>query len=111
MDWQRYSNPVFTTPRGEQINIGEGPINLDVESPEWLMRFWVTAHHHPRRVGATMFPSKPKGYQRTASLLASYAANKATAMGLRLKGEIQRATVYENISENIYEDLPSYARW
>ena len=40
-----------------------------------------------------------------------YAANKATAMGLRLAGKIADAMTYEGICERLYNQLPEFARW
>lgn len=76
-----------------------------------LMAFWSLAHDRSHGTAALIFPEKPKGYVRATKDLAHYAANKATAVRLRLEGKIDRALYYESIAERIYNNLPEYAKW
>lgn len=58
-----------------------------------------------------MFPDRPNGYVAARENIAHYAANKATAMRCRARGEITTAMIYERICQHIYDKLPDYARW
>lgn len=88
-------------------------INLDgYLEPETLWEFWRDAQGlRPIALARVLFPSKPSGYVTATSGLGNYAANKATAMECRFRGDIQAAFVYETICESIYSGLPEYARW
>ena len=83
--------------------------NLDCMETSDLMMFWHASSD--RATARNLFPSRPKGYTRLAKDLGNYAANKATAMSCRARGDIQTARSYEAIAENIYRDLPYFARW
>lgn len=86
--------------------------NLDCLSGDELRAFWLgTSSSRPIRAARRIFPSRRRGYVRTTKDLSHYAINKATAQGLRLKGEITRAMVYEAICDRIYSRLPEWARW
>lgn len=87
-----------------------GGLNLDAQSENDLWLIYGMLHAFPYRVADAWFPRQPK--RRVAARnLCSYAANKATAMGLRKEGSIVRAKVYEDICERIYQQLPEYAQW
>lgn len=89
--------------------------NFDAMTPADLWQFWrdcgMSSVLVPRRIARAVFPDRPKGYVRTCKTLAHYACNKAVAMGLRTKGQIDRALVYEHVCDRIYDRLPEYARW
>lgn len=65
----------------------------------------------PITMARTLFPSQPQGYVQATKDLCNYAANKATAMDCRKRGDIQTALHYESIAERIYGGLPEFARW
>lgn len=83
--------------------------NLDTWSPEDLLRFW-KMHQRGYRHRA-VFPAGGRGTRIAVAGLASYAANKATAMICRARGDIGAAMMYEGICERIYSRLPGFARW
>jgi hypothetical protein len=83
--------------------------NLDAMHTDDLWEFWKT--HQNGRKYRDLFPAGGTGSKRAAGDLACYASNKATAQGLRVKGDIQRAIVYEDICQRIYDRLPEFARW
>jgi hypothetical protein len=83
--------------------------NFDAMEPHELMAFW-QAHQNGRRF-AELFPGRPAGTRRAVADLANYAANKATAIACRMRGDIQTALQYEDICDRIYNDLPAFARW
>lgn len=56
-------------------------------------------------------PTAPIGRLFVAKTLRNYCWNKATAMGLRAKGNIGRAMEYEAICERLYNSLPTWAKW
>ncbi len=85
--------------------------NLDGMTQEEVSQWWTDHERMTPALAATIFPSKPKGYVRTARAVVKYAANKAVAMRLRIEGNIQRALEYEAICDCLYAALPPYARW
>ena len=93
-------------------------VNLDTLTADQLMNFW-SRFSRPgvtRAAICALFDldvngAKPKGYTRAAKDCANYAANKATAMRCRLRGDIDKALMYERIADRIYDDLPEYAQW
>lgn len=90
----------------------ESGINLDgFATADELMEFWNVYHRGGRRRGAELFPSRPAGYLSATRALANYAANKATAMRCRARGDIGIAAHYERIAARIYDGLPAFARW
>ena len=94
-------------------SFGEEGINLDgfSESSD-LWRFYSDARGvRPLTMAKTLFPSKPKGYLSATVNLRNYAANKATAMDCRKRGDIPTALNYEQICQRIYNELPAFARW
>ena len=88
----------------------DGAPNLDGMDADEL---WVFYRHHDRGQNSKeLFPEGGPGTRNATKDLASYAANKATAMPLRAKGDIERAKMYEDIADRIYdEDLPEWAQW
>jgi hypothetical protein len=82
--------------------------NLDCMSLPDLMGFW--AKYQSGRCYRDLGISG-KGAKRAAGDVANYAANKATAMQCRLRGDIQTAIMYESICDRIYSDLPASLRW
>lgn len=87
-------------------------LNLDCCEPADLWALWKRTNSvRPISFAKQLFPLRPKGYVRATKDLGNYASNKAVAMDLRLKGQIQGALSYEAICERIYNQLPEYARW
>lgn len=82
--------------------------NLDCETPEALMQFWLT--HQGGRQSFALGLIGP-GSRRATADLANYASNKATAMQCRLRGDITTALRYEGICDRIYKALPEVAQW
>jgi hypothetical protein len=76
-----------------------------------LMRFWSRFSHPKRKDAALLIGDTRPGYTGLAKLLSGYAANKATAITCRLRGDIQAAGIYETICENIYAEIPTDLRW
>jgi hypothetical protein len=86
--------------------------NLDAMTPDDLMEFWLRYQQHTtRKDAATLIGDRRKGFTTLAKDLGAYAANKATAMRCRLKGDIQAASVYETICDHIYNELPDDLKW
>lgn len=97
----------------ESLNLlHPGANNLDclTTDPQTLMGVWADSRKG-WALARYLFPSRPAHYVRTTYDLGHYAANKATAMGCRLRGDVRAAEVYESICEAIYKRLPDYARW
>jgi len=91
----------------------EEGINLDafVDAAE-LWEFHNAARGlRPLTLARTLFPSKQSGYVQATNQLKHYAANKATAMDCRKRGDVSTALHYEKIAERIYSELPTFARW
>jgi len=87
-------------------------LNFDSMSIDELWEFWKQSNSvRPIALARKLFPDAPKGYVRTAKDLGNYASNKATAMQLRLAGQINSALTYEKICDRIYDELPEYAKW
>lgn len=88
------------------------PANLDAESVDALWTFWSRVNAEPVRAARSMLgTNRPKGYVAAVHALGNYAANKATAIQCRLRGDISGALMYEDIADCIYDKLPSWARW
>lgn len=94
-----------------RTHAGPDGINMDAIPQDDLMMIWHGIYCHPVRMARILFPDRPKGYVRATCDMGHYASNKATAMGCRLRGEINSALTYEGICESIYSRLPEYARW
>jgi len=86
-------------------------LNLDTMTHDELTSFWFKYRTRSRKAAIELFPHKPKAYVKTANSLAVYAFNKATAITCREKGDILTAQVHEIICDQIYSDLPEWAKW
>lgn len=86
-------------------------MNLDGIDKDDLWDLHNRLHKHPVIEARKLFPCRPRGYVVAARTLSHCAANKATAMGLRLTGKIAEALTYEAICERLYDELPDFARW
>lgn len=85
--------------------------NLDSMPADDLMALWdQTNSVRPIKFARELFPNRPKGYLQATRDIGNYAANKATAMQARVRGDIETAMMYENICSRIYKRLPDYAR-
>lgn len=85
--------------------------NLDAMTSTELMAFWKRYHRPTRKDAAELIGDRRKGFTNLTSALAAYACAKACAMDLRLKGEIARATTYEEACDIAYDCLPEDLRW
>jgi hypothetical protein len=83
--------------------------NLDAETPDALLAFW--QRHQRGRFARELFPDSGKGTRKATADVANYAANRATAMQCRLRGDVATALSYERICDAIYQRLPTFARW
>ncbi len=91
-----------------------GGVNLDAEDADDLLAFWVWVARDPRALpeaARAIFPDRQPGYVRATSDLLAYAANKATAMTCRSRGDMDAAGAYEAICDRIYDSLPTWATW
>ena len=80
--------------------------------PGDLLGFWVKYQRNGKRADcAELLGGRFPGYTVVAGDLGAYAANKATAIRCRLEGHVDRAMVYEDICDRIYQGLPDRARW
>jgi len=52
-----------------------------------------------------------KGQFKITKLIRGYLSNKAYAVSLRLKGNIEGALLYEKICEDIYARFPEDLKW
>lgn len=85
--------------------------NLDAMTDSDLMAFWKRYSRPSRKDAEELIGDRRKGFTTIAGRLAGYAANKATAMTCRARGDIQAASVYECICDSIYERIPEDIRW
>ena len=85
--------------------------NLDAMSRDELMDFWMRYQNRQRRADAEALVGRRPNYTTIAASLGAYAANKATAIACRQRGDIPAAKVYETICEGIYKRLPADLRW
>jgi hypothetical protein len=65
----------------------------------------------PISLARKLFPLNPNGRVRAVRDLHNYAANRATAMICRERGEITTALQYESICDRIYDSLPDFAKF
>ena len=86
-------------------------MNLDATDKDELWDLHERLRQHLVAEARKLFPDKPQGYVRAARTMKNYAANKATAMGLRLAGKVSTAMTYEAICDRLYKQLPEFARW
>ena len=90
----------------------EGVPNLDAMTEDALMKFWLRYQNNQTRDdAAALIGDRRSGYTNIAARLGAYAANKATAMASRKRGDIQAALVYERIADDIYNRLPEDLKW
>ena len=95
------------------LQLEAGGINVDGFSID-ADEVWNLAEYLTRNATAAariMFPAKPAGFRRATVSLGHYAYNRATAMRLRGRGDVNTAAIYEAICEQIYRRLPEFARW
>ena len=85
--------------------------NLDSLDSEDLMKLWVEWQQGHRNQAEEVFGGKFPGYTRALKSLANYALNKATAIKCRIEGDIERALIYEEICDKIYDALPDHIQW
>lgn len=85
--------------------------NLDCMSEDELMAFWKRYSRPSRKDAEALIGDRCKGFTTMCGRLAGYAANKATAISCRLRGDIQVALSYENICDAIYDRIPEDIRW
>lgn len=88
-----------------------GAPNLDAMPREELVEWASAAALDLAGTAHTLFPSHPRGYLGAIELLISYAQIKAMAMGLRHEGEIRIALAHETRCDQLYKQLPTFARW
>lgn len=87
-------------------------LNLDGMNVDELWKFAMQTNSvRPISFARSLFTNCPKGYVRATKNLGHYAANKATAMMQRERGNIETALMYESIADRIYDELPEYAQW
>jgi hypothetical protein len=84
---------------------------MECGDKDCLWVFWEVSRNHTLKFGQRIFPTRPKGYYKATIDLSHYACNKAVAIIERLKVNIQAALIYEKICEDIYNRLPTFARW
>ena len=60
---------------------------------------------------AAIFPGRPEGYVEAYDNLVFYVARKRLGMANRLEGNIQAALRHEDRADDLYKELPDYARW
>lgn len=84
--------------------------NFDAMSADDLWAFWQLTLLATRADAAAVVGKFP-GYTKVYRNLGHYAANKATAMRARVRGDIISAQMYESICDRIYERLPTHVRW
>lgn len=88
-------------------------LNLDSMEHDELVEFaskFIGNGVRPIKAARELFPNREKGYVEATTNLRNYAWNKATAITLRLDGQIDTAITYENICDRIYRELPEWAR-
>ena len=85
--------------------------NLDAMEDDDCLTFWHKVYCNPVRTARELFEDSPPKYVRATRNLGAYAANIGTAKACRKRGDVQAALIYERIADDIYQDLPAYARW
>lgn len=76
-------------------------INLNLDDPAEVNEF-INKYRTKGRELAKQLNISGKNSVKLANALYAYAWNKKTAMDYRLNGHIERAQVYENICDQIY---------
>lgn len=87
----------------------DGIPNLDDMETDDLRNF--ASRHTSGRNAAELFDSTGREATAATNDLANYAWNKLTARNCRYDGYIETAQNYERICQNIYNNLPTWARW
>lgn len=108
--------------RDEARRIADNPDGCTVEEVRALAQY-IGSGVRPLPQAASLWPNlevegipgykseAPVGRLHVAKTIRAYCWNKATAMELRAKGNIERALEYERICERVYGELPQWARW
>jgi hypothetical protein len=85
--------------------------NLDAMDTEDLWAFY-TAHRYANKSSRLLVCGHlGRGTITATKNACHYAANKATAMQCRERGDIETAQMYEGICERIYNELPQDLKW
>lgn len=84
--------------------------NFDAMTQEELRAFWGKWHVTTQNKAVGLVGNRPDAC-KVVEVLATYAINKSTAMGLRLEGKIAEAVKYEADCDLAYERLPVDVRW
>lgn len=84
--------------------------NFDAMTQEELRDFWAKWHITTKKK-AVVVTGERKDAKNIMEVLACYAINKASAIGLRLQGNINAAMTYEHACELCYGRLPEDVRW
>jgi len=84
--------------------------NFDAMNSDELREFWAK-WHRPTKKAAVEFLGVRKDARSVMMNLAIYAINKSCAVELRLKGNVDGATIYEHCSQLCYDKLPADVRW
>ena len=84
--------------------------NFDAMNQEDLRNFWAKWHVTTKKK-AIEFTGERKDAKKIMETLANYAINKSCAIGLRLDGDINGATIYEHSCQLCYDRLPTDVRW
>ncbi len=85
--------------------------NLDSLDIGDLEAFYHKYNQPSRNDAAELIGHRCRGYIKVTKLLAQYALYCSTAKALRTKGEMERAIRYDDICQNIYEQIPKKYRW
>ena len=82
-------------------------LNLDCYTKEQLEKIYNLLNNNIKKNNKVL---NAKGY-KNIKLLKNYAMNKLISMELRTIGKIERALMYEEICESIYNRLPENLKW
>ena len=92
-------------------SLSPGPVNLDGMVAAELYEFIAaTKGMNVTRAAGRMFKGE-KLSSKTIRALHQYAYAKVTAISCRDRGEIVYAAKYEARCDQIYTELPNYAKW
>lgn len=83
---------------------------MAIDDPERLWAIWERHRATPRRMAAIWFPAKPAGYCKAAQDLANLACNRAVALRCERRFDTESARIYHDITKNIVDVLPDFAR-
>ncbi len=87
-------------------------ITINEDTPKALADLAELIKYHPVLSAQVFFnDDPPKGYVRATRGIGAYATDLGAAIECRLKGEVDRAKIYEGSAERIYSKLPKFARW